>query len=234
MNRCPFSVLTVLGLSAFAVPCDPQGGPAEEIVPPPRRPACLLERPLWFWRPGVSGDDSADGLGTSVWTEITPVPSVCSLLSTLLGAQMWSPQAQGGVRPGVQAGREGGGLASPRRRRPGDRLQASWLRPSPSGRPASPRPLPLPSSPASRTSVLTGSEAPSPSGPTEDCSPGAVSPLALVLSSGSQTSGPLGSEFPPGSGASSPGPHPCPLPSSCPSWHPVPDGHSHRASKGPA
>lgn len=146
---------------------------------------------------------------------------------------MRSPQAQGGVRLGVQAGQEDGGLASPRRR-PGDSLQASWLCPSPSGRLASPRPLPLPSCPASGTSVLTGSEAPSPSGPTEDCSPDAVAPRALVPSSGSQTSGHLSSEFPPGSGASAPGPHPCPLPSSCPSWHPVPDGHSDRASKGPA
>lgn len=58
VSRCLFPVLTVSGLSAFTVRWDPQGGPTEEIVPPPllppRRPTCLLERPLWFWRLSVS------------------------------------------------------------------------------------------------------------------------------------------------------------------------------------
>lgn len=89
VNRCPFPVLTVLGLSAFTGCCDPQGGPTEEIVPPPpaapethvplgkasvvleAERVCLEMTLLTAWEPPF-GQNSH------------PVPSVCSRLRTLL------------------------------------------------------------------------------------------------------------------------------------------------------
>ena len=158
----------------------------------------------WIWRgnylpgcwgalPGALGK-ALGVLGGPVYVEMTlliaqkplfgagqkshPVPCVCSCLSALLRAQMWSPQAQGGVRPGFQAGWGAKGLGSPCRR-PGDRLQASWLLPRPSRRPASPPPpLPLPTS---RTSVLMGERGSQPQLPHRTALPRCSGPLGPSL-----------------------------------------------------
>lgn len=57
VNRCPFPVLTVLGCQpsrgAVILRVDPRKKSSPRLLPP-RRPTCLLERPLWFWRPSVS------------------------------------------------------------------------------------------------------------------------------------------------------------------------------------
>ena len=148
----------------------------------------------WIWRgnylpgcwgalPGALGK-ALGVLGGPVYVEMTlliaqkplfgagqkshPVPCVCSCLSALLRAQMWSPQAQGGVRPGFQAGWGAKGLGSPCRR-PGDRLQASWLLPRPSRRPASPPPPP-PSSHLQNICARGGERLPAPAAP-QDSSP---------------------------------------------------------------
>lgn len=141
------------------VPCDPQDTPSEGLVPrgqqcPPWGSPALQAR-LWE-------DDcvAADSTEPSCWSRTrnhTQFP-VCSC-PVPSWEPRWGPpslgpeQSQAGL--GVVGGEARGQASS--RRRPGDRLQASWPCPSSLGSPANPASF----SPA-RTSVCSGNVAPSP------------------------------------------------------------------------
>lgn len=188
-------IVTILGLPAFNVPCEPQGGPAEGIVPQECQ-ECPDGVPRAPWKDPCDPGGRVCGEMTLLPTrepwfgvrqKSRPVPYAYPRLSALPTAQTWSSQARSGARLGLEAGQEARGLASPRRR-PGDSLQASWLCPSSLGRPPAlglsrqllSSPPPPPSS--CRTSVRS-----QPQPALQGTAPQMLWPL--VLSSGSQSSG---------------------------------------------